>query len=331
MKKIWLSFIQPGGNTAKILIFLALLIILALGYFEQFAVLRTYLDTEALTFTIGSYSISLYDALGGVAIVILVFWVAAIFSDLSKRQIAKLEGISTGNRTLASKISAIAIYMVAGLVALDFIGVDLTTLTIFSGALGIGLGFGLQKIASNFVSGLILLFEKSIEEGDLLELSDGTYGYIRKASARFTLIETFDGKEVLVPNEDLITNRVTNWTYSNPRGRVEIKIGVSYKSDIRKAHELILEAAREHPRCIKEPEPACFLLNYGDSSVDFTLIFWVEDVTEGRWGPKSDVLFAIWDKFAANNIEIPFPQRDLHIRSSDEIIRTEAVSGEQNR
>jgi small-conductance mechanosensitive channel len=330
MKKIWLSLLQPGGNTAKILIFLALIAILGLGYFEQFAVLRSYLDTEALTFTLGSYRVSLYDALGAVAIVILVFWVAAIFSDISQKQISRLAGISTGNRTLAVKISTITIYVIAGLIALDFIGVDLTTLTIFSGALGIGLGFGLQKIASNFVSGLILLFEKSVEEGDLIELADGTYGYIRRASARFTLIETFDGKEVLVPNEDLITNRVTNWTYSNPRGRVEIQIGVSYKSDIHKAHELILEAAREHPRCIKDPEPSCFLLNYGDSSVDFTLLFWVDDVTEGRWGPKSDVMFAIWDKFAANNIEIPFPQRDLHIRSSDDVIRTATVSGGQN-
>lgn len=326
MKKIWLSFIQPGGNTAKILIFLALIAILGLGYFDQFAVLRSYLDTEALTFSLGSYQVSLYDALGAVTVVILVFWIAAIFSELSQKQIAKLAGISAGNRTLAVKMSTIVIYVIASLIALDFIGVDLTTLTIFSGALGIGLGFGLQKIASNFVSGLILLFEKSIEEGDLLELSDGTYGFIRKASARFTLIETFDGKEVMVPNEDLITNRVTNWTYSNPRGRVEIHVGVSYKSDIRKAHELILEAAREHPRCIKDPEPNCFLLNFGDSSVDFTLLFWVNDVTEGRWGPKSDVMFAIWDKFAANNIEIPFPQRDLHIRSSEEVIRTEMVN-----
>ncbi len=330
MKKIWHSLIQPGGKTAKILIFLALLAILGLGYFDQFAVLRSYLDTEALTFAMGNYRVSLYDALGGLAIIILVFWVAAIFADVSSAQISKLAGISTGNRTLAVKISTIAIYIIASIIALDFIGVDLTTLTIFSGALGIGLGFGLQKIASNFVSGLILLFEKSIEEGDLLELADGTYGFIRKASARFTLIETFDGKEVLVPNEDLITNRVTNWTYSSPRGRVEIHIGVSYKSDIRKAHELILEAAREHPRCIEEPEPSCFLLNYGDSSVDFTLLFWVEDVTEGRWGPKSDVMFAIWDKFAANNIEIPFPQRDLHIRSSEQVFRTESVSGGQN-
>ena len=322
MKKIWLSLLQPGGNTAKILIFLALIAILGLGYFEQFAVLRSYLDTEALTFTLGSYRVSLYDALGAVAIVILVFWVAAIFSDISQKQISRLAGISTGNRTLAVKMSTITIYVIAGLIALDFIGVDLTTLTIFSGALGIGLGFGLQKIASNFVSGLILLFEKSVEEGDLIELADGTYGYIRRASARFTLIETFDGKEVLVPNEDLITNRVTNWTYSNPRGRVEIQIGVSYKSDIHKAQQLILEAAREHPRCIKDPEPNCYLLNYGDSSVDFTLLFWVDDVTEGRWGPKSDVMFAIWDKFAANNIEIPFPQRDLHIRSSDTVTGT---------
>ena len=133
------------------------------------------------------------------------------------------------------------------------------------------------------------------------------------------LIETFDSKEILVPNEDLITSRVTNWTYTNSRGRVEISVGVSYGSDIEKAHELILEAAREHPRCIEEPEPKCYLRNFGDSSVDFILHFWVDDVTKGRWEPHSEVMFDIWRKFKENKIEIPFPQRDLHLKTSETI------------
>ena len=197
------------------------------------------------------------------------------------------------------------------------IGLDLTTLTVFGGALGIGLGFGLQKIASNFISGLILLLERSVEQDDLIELPDGTSGFVRRSSARYTLIETFDGKEILIPNEDFITNRVTNWTLSSTKARIQINLGVAYGSDIEQAQELILQAAREHPRCIEDPEPQCFLLNFGDSSVDFTLLFWVENVVDGRWAPQSEVMFAIWRKFREHGIEIPFPQRDLHIKSGE--------------
>jgi len=195
--------------------------------------------------------------------------------------------------------------------------IDLTTLKIFSGALGIGLGFGLQKIASNFISGIILLMEKSVEQDDLVEMGDGTTGFIRRSSARFTVIETFDGKEVMVPNEDFITNRVVNWTYSDTKGRIEIPIGVAYGSDIQKAHDLILEAATENPLCISDPAPFCYLRNFGDSSVDFILHLWIADVTGGRWKTQSQVMFEIWRKFKANEIEIPFPQRDLHLKSSD--------------
>jgi len=311
---------------AKWLIFATLVAILGLGSLGYFEVVRQYLDTDSLTFNVGDYRLSAYGVLRTIIVVALVFWLAAIVSDVAEARITNIGKLRAANRALAIKIVQIAIYIVAFLIALDFVGIDLTTLTIFSGALGIGLGFGLQKVASNFISGLILLFEKSVEKGDLIELADGTFGFIRKSSARFTLIETFDGKEILVPNEDVITGRVTNWTFSNSRGRVEITVGVSYRSDIDDAYELIIEAAREHPRCIKDPEPECFLRNYGDSSVNFLLHFWVEDVTQGRWGPQSEVMFAIWRKFKANGIEIPFPQRDIHLKSP-EIIQVNNSDG----
>lgn len=158
------------------------------------------------------------------------------------------------------------------------------------------------------------MLEKSVEQDDLIELTDGTFGFVRKSGARYTLIETFDGKEMMIPNEEFITTRVTNWTFSNTKGRIEVVIGVSYHSDIEKAQELILEAAREHPLCIETPAPRCYLRNFGDSSVDFILHFWVADVTAGRWEPQSEVMFSIWQKFRENNISIPFPQRDLHIK-----------------
>lgn len=317
MSNLWINIIKPKGKYAKWLIFLTLVIILALGAGGHFEILRQYLDTESLTFKAGTYELSAYGALRILITLALVFWVAAIASEVIEKRIGKVRKVRAATRALLIKIFQIAIYIVAFLFSLDIIGINLTSLTVFSGALGIGLGFGLQKIASNFISGLILLLEKSVEQEDLIELPDGTFGFVRKTSARYTLVETFDTKELLIPNEDFITNRVTNWTLSNSKGRVEINVGVSYGSDIEKAHALILEAAKEHPRCIEQPPPVCYLRNFGDSSVDFTLHFWVSDVTLGRWGPQSDVLFSIWHKFKKNKIEIPYPQRDLHIKSSD--------------
>ncbi len=319
MSSLWINIVKPKGIYAKWLIFLVLVAILALGTSGYFDVVKQYLDTETLTFKAGEYKISSYGLLRAIVTIALIFWVTALVSDFAENRIGRIKKVRAANRALVLKILQIAIYFVAFLITLDVVGVDLTTLTVFSGALGIGLGFGLQKIASNFISGIILLLEKSVEQDDLIELSDGTFGFIRKSSARYTLIETFDSKEILVPNEDLITSRVTNWTFTNSKGRVEISVGVSYGSDIEKAHTLILEAAKEHPRCIEDPEPKCYLRKFGDSSIDFILHFWVDDVTKGRWEPHSEVMFEIWRKFKANGIEIPFPQCDLHLKTPDMI------------
>ena len=186
----------------------------------------------------------------------------------------------------------------------------------FSGALGIGIGFGLQKITSNFISGIIILFEKTVQNDDLIELNDGTLGFLRNTGSRASLIETYDGKEVMVPNEDLITSKVINYTHSDTDSRIEITIGVSYSSDLNLVKKLILEAALEHPRTLKDPQPNCFLREFADSSVNFLLHFWIGDVDEGRFGPQSEVMFDIWNKFKENNIEIPFPQRDIHIKEN---------------
>lgn len=315
MKSFFLSIIRPSGLWARILVFLTLAGIVAAGLSGHFESVRQYLDTEALTYQVGNVRISAYTVLRAILVLALVFWTAAIVADLVDRRLAKLSRMRKTTRVLVSKVFQIALYVLAGLIALDMIGLDLTTLTVFGGALGIGLGFGLQKIASNFVSGLILLLERSVEEDDLIELTDGTSGFVRRSSARYVLLETFDGKEVLIPNEDFITDRVTNWTLSSAKARVDVPVGVAYGSDLDKVRELILEAAREHPRCLEDPEPQCFLRQFGDSSINFLLMLWVGNIVDGRWGPQSDVMLSIWRKFAENGIEIPFPQRDLHIRS----------------
>jgi small-conductance mechanosensitive channel len=314
MRKILTSIIKPSGTTARWLILLALVALVAansLGYLEP---VRALIDQERYSFKVGQYQLTLYKIIKIFIALAVIFWFAAIVSDFGERRIDKLQKLGTGNKALIVKIFQIVLYFFAFLLALDVLGLDLTALTVFGGALGIGIGFGLQKITSNFISGMILLFEKSIEVGDLIELSDGTMGFVRHTGARYTRIETWDNKEVMVPNEDFITNRVTNLTFSNNMGRISIPVGVSYKSDIEKAHELILEAAMEHPQCLKDPQPACFLREFADSSVNFLLYFWVADVTKGRYRSHSDVMFSIWRKFKENDIAIPFPQRDLHIK-----------------
>ncbi|WP_421791492.1 mechanosensitive ion channel family protein [Hyphobacterium sp.] len=292
------------------LILLGILIAIVTG---RFAAVEAILDQDSFAFTLGGSRISAYDVATGIIALATVFWIVGIIAGYFDRRLRKMEKIRSSTRTLISNVIRIVLYILAFLIGLEIAGVDLTALTIFSGALGIGLGFGLQKIASNFVSGLILLAENSIEEGDLIELSDGTAGFVRKSSARYILLETFDGREILVPNEDMITGRVVNWTLSNNKGRIKIDVGVAYGSDLHKAKELMLEAASNHPMAIADPKPMCVLTTFGESSIDFMLLFWVDDVTAGRLEPQSEVMFAIDDAFRENGITIPFPQRDVHM------------------
>lgn len=283
---------------------------------------------------IGSVNVNAYKVAQGILLITLLFWLIGRINSLIDTGLRRSKKLSASNRAIVTKMAQIGMYVVGFLVTLNVLGIDLTSLAVFSGAVGVGLGFGLQKITSNFISGLILLFEKSIRQGDMVEMSDGTLGTIRHISARYTLVETFSGKEIMVPNEDFITQQVVNWTYSNAGGRIGMTVGVSYDADIKKARDLILEAIKEHPDTSKDDEPAVHLTEFGDSSVNFQVFFWVEDIIKGRYRPKSDVLFAIWDKFHEHDIEIPFPQRDLHVKGPIRIERyltdEEAAEAQKN-
>lgn len=278
-----------------------------------------FLTAKQLPLDAADLKISLYDITKGLLIIIIAFWLAGIIIDIIENRIGKIHSLRSSTRTLIVKLSQIVIYILAFLITLDVIGIDLTVLTVFGGALGIGLGFGLQKIASNFISGLILLLEKSVEEGDLIELNDGTTGFIRSTGARFTLIETLDNREIMIPNEDFITSRVINWTYTNNTARIDIPVGVAYGTDIKKAMALMKEAAEEYELCAKNPPPEVFLREWGDSSVNLLLFFWIDDVTQGRYRSKSKVMLEIEQKFRDNHVQIPFPQRDLHIKNIGEL------------
>lgn len=280
--------------------------------------IKNLLSSEQFLIKIDTYEVTVYKLISGLISLLMVFWIASVISVFGEKQIRSLKHMRASNRTLLVNGLKFVIFVSVFFIGLNVLGISPTVLTVFGGALGIDIGFGLQKIASNFISGLILLFEKSVEEGDLFELAGGFKEFVRRTGARYTLIETFDSfdcKEIMIPNEDFITNRVTNWTFSNTSGRIEIAIGVSYDSDIELARDLILETAKEHSLCSASPAPQYFLSDYGASSVDFLLYFWVNDVTLGRIEPRSDVLRTIWKKFKAHNIVIPYPQTDVHIKS----------------
>jgi len=277
---------------------------------------------ETLVF-INKYSITLGDFkltpgifFRALISITLVGWLTSIISKFFHEKVGESKKIKPSTKELLYKIFDVSIYIIAGVIILKSFGINLTTLTVVGGALGVGVGFGLQKITSNFISGIILLVERSLEVGDLIELDGGIFGYIKRQGPRFTLIETFDSQEIMVPNEDFITNRVINWTYSNKRARIQAIIGVSYKSDIHLAKELILKAAKEYEGTSPYPKPECYLTDFADSSVNFLLFFFIDDITKGRYGPKSDVMVRIWDLFKEHGIEIPFPQRDIHIIES---------------
>ena len=317
MNKFWTLLLKPQVWIAKVLLVLLLVGFISLEFLEYLQPIKVFLDSEDLSFSIGETRFSAYLMIKAIITIIMFFLLTGIVSDFGEKRIKSIKGIHSSNKALINKAFHIFIYFFGFIIGLNVLGIDLTAFAIFSGAIGIGIGFGLQKITSNFISGLILLFEKSIENGDMVELSDGTYGLIRKTSARYTLLETFEGREMMIPNEDFIINRVTNWTFNNRKGRLQIDIGVAYESDIEKARELILEAAKEFPGSIDDPKPACYLKEFADSSVNFMLFFWLADVSKGRYQAKNDVMLSIWKKFKENNISIPYPQRDIHIKNPE--------------
>jgi small-conductance mechanosensitive channel len=317
MNKFWALLLKPQVWIAKVLLFFLLVGFISLEFLDYLQPIKLFLDSEDLSFSIGETRFSAYLMIKAIITIIMFFLLTGIVSDFGEKRIKSIKGIHSSNKALINKAFHIFIYFIGFMIGLNVLGIDLTAFAIFSGAIGIGIGFGLQKITSNFISGLILLFEKSIENGDMVELSDGTYGLIRKTSARYTLLETFEGREMMIPNEDFIINRVTNWTFNNRKGRLQIDIGVAYESDIEKARELILEAAKEFPGSIDDPKPACYLKEFADSSVNFMLFFWLADVSKGRYQAKNDVMLSIWKKFKENNISIPYPQRDIHIKNPE--------------
>lgn len=269
---------------------------------------------NSLAVNFGSLRLSLLTFVKGFLSLLVLVWAASVISGVLERRFQRSPNLTPSVQVLLGKLTRATLIIMAILVAVKSVGIDLTAFAVFSGALGVGIGFGLQKIIANLVSGVILLLEKSIKPGDVIAV-DGTYGSIESFGARYASVITRDGSEYLIPNEDLITQRVENWSHRDDLLRLRIPVGVSYRADVHLAMQLCLEAASEVERVLPEPQSACLMKGFGDSSVDLELRFWIRDPENGVSNIKSQILLLIWDKFHEHAIEIPFPQRDLHLRS----------------
>ena len=272
---------------------------------------------NSLSIEIGQYHISMLNLFHGIVILVIVFWIAGLLSRTLESYLRRSSSLSYMARELTVKFFNIFIYFLALIITLSSIGVDLTAFAVFGGALGVGIGLGLQKITANFVSGITLLLEKSIRIGDLIEVAGNT-GWVRQLNIRYALIETSDGREVMIPNEELISTRVTNWTHTTNTARVDIKVNVAYYNDPRKVHEVLISAAKSHPLCLKNPAPSCHLREFGDNAMQFLLIFWIPDVHDGRMAPQSEVMIAVWDKFREAGIGIPTPASQNQVQNLPE-------------
>jgi small-conductance mechanosensitive channel len=267
---------------------------------------------DKLAITVGDTRLSVLLSIKAIIILSVLMRLASSFSTLLEKRISILEGLSPSMQVLLSKTTTITLTVMAVLITISSLGIDLYAFAFIGGAVGVGIGFGLQKVVSNLFSGLILLMDRSIKPGDVIAIDD-TYGQIRTMGARYVSIVTRDSAEYLVPNEDLITNKVINWSFSTTLLRVKIGVGVSYGSDVHKVMELMIAAAHNTDRVLDHPKPVCQLMNFGDSSIEMELRFWIRDPENGIANVSSAVRVAIWDAFKTNGIEIPFPQRVVHM------------------
>ncbi len=271
---------------------------------------RTVLDSFSLS--IGETRLSLWLLLQAAVTLGLLIFVARFIATTSSARIRRNEEISPSMQVLAIKFLQVVLYGTAFFYGLKLVGVDLTGLAVLSGAIGVGLGFGLQKVVSNLVSGIIILLDKSIKPGDVISLGE-TFGWIQALGARYVSVVTRDGKEYLIPNEDLITGQVVNWSHSNEFVRLDIYFGTAYQDDPHRVRRIAIDAAASVTRVLAFKPPVCHIVGFGDSSVDYILRFWISDPTGGLTNIRGNVYLALWDAFKENDISIPFPQREVKV------------------
>ena len=269
---------------------------------------------DSISMEAGNIRISLYFLIKAAIAGGFFFWLGTISNRTGQNAIRSQEALDLPTKELFAKLFQIALFAGIFVLLLQVLGLDLTALAVIGGAIGVGIGFGLQQIASNFISGIILLIERTLVVGDYIELEDGRAGILSELNMRSATLETYDGKEIMVPNEKFITSVFVNWTRDDPRQRYEVEFSVSYDTDIRKVPDLIVAAVSKHPGVLQEPEkPDCELRGFGDSGIEFALEFWIKGIDDGKNRISADLLTIIWETLMENDIRIPYPQREVRI------------------
>ena len=261
----------------------------------------------------GDFRLSYLSIVEGAIDLVVLLWLTTLLFQFLQREITRSRSLTPSVQALLIQLLQIFLPVLAIAVALGAIG-HLTELTVVFGALGLGVGLGMQRLVANFVAGLTLLIGKTIKPGDIIAYKD-SYGWVTAMGARYVTLRTRDGVEHLVPNDYFLENSVDNWSYSDVRLRLHVPLGIAYESDLRKAIALCEDAARSVERVLEHPEPLCLLKGFGNSSIDLELRLWIEDPKNGTANVKSEVMLAVWDRFKEAGIKFPFPQRDVHIVS----------------
>jgi small-conductance mechanosensitive channel len=281
---------------------------------------------DGIGFSIGDMRFSVLNAIKAVLFIGVLMWAALKAGNFLDNRIQQVDELTPSLRVLLGKILRIALIVFAVMVAMQSLSIDLTALTVLSGAVGVGIGFGLQKVVSNFISGMIILLDQSIKPGDTITLGE-TFGWIRELRARFVSVVTRDGREYLIPNEDFITTQVINWSFSDKYVRLDVPFGVAYDSDPHEVVDVAIGAAASVDRVVASYRPpVCWMTEFGDSSINFLLRFWIEDPQQGLTNIRGKVMMALWDAFKENGISIPSPHREVIMKTPVTVQSTEPQS-----
>lgn len=280
-----------------------------------------YLD--GISFTVGNINLTAYVLARVIIFGSILFWLGRISNTAGQQVIRNQANLDTGTREVFAKLFEILLFIVLFMLLLQIVGINLTALAVFGGALGVGIGFGLQQIAANFISGIIILLDRSLKVGDHLELEDGRTGILRELNMRSATVETFDGKTIMVPNEQFITTAFTNWTHKNKKQRYDLEFSVAYSTDLHKMIDIVKKTVAEHPQVLAgdeatvEEQPDAEISSFGDSGINILVEFWMEGIDDGENRVAADLYLLIWDAFQEHDIQMPFPQREVRLLNQD--------------
>lgn len=285
---------------------------------------------DDISIDIGHTHISLATALWMVAVMLIAFAGARVFASLARWLLRRVRGLDLAQQVLGEKLVTLVVWTLAFFVTIDTLGISLTAFTVFSGAFGLAIGFGMQATAGNMISGMILLMDRSIKPGDVIAVTSGTTqttGVVNRIGIRAISVTGLDNREYLIPNQNLMTGQVENWSYSSRQLLVSVPVSIAHGSDIDQVEDLLLQAMRQAPRVLADPPPGVMLASLGPSAIEMSAYCWINDPENGTAGVRSDILKNAWHLFRDNGVEIPHPQQDLHLRDSDGLRRLTAALG----